>query len=40
MCPTSRNQSRSPASLPSPAAFDGEMVHRAALFVADVFACD
>src|SRR5262249_10444883 len=32
---TSRDQSRSCGSLPSTSAFDGEVVHRAALFVAD-----
>src|SRR5262249_39230268 len=31
---TSSNPSRSPGSLPSTSAFDGEVVHRAALFVA------
>src|SRR5215469_18588984 len=34
---TSPYPSRSPGRLPSTSAFDGEVVHRAALFVADVF---
>src|SRR5262249_22073668 len=33
-------RSRSRGSLPSTSAFDGEVVHRAALFVADVSVCD
>src|SRR5262245_7505389 len=33
---TSRDQSRSHASLPSTSAFDGEVAHRAALFVAEL----
>src|SRR6516162_767363 len=36
---TSRDQ-RSRGSLPSTSAFDGEVVHRAALFVVDVSVCD
>src|SRR5262245_24268109 len=37
---TSRDQSLSHVSLPSTSAFDGEVAHRAALFVADVSVCD
>src|SRR5262249_24546995 len=33
---TSRNQSRSHGSLPSTSAFDGEVAHRAALFIAEL----
>src|SRR5262245_59590105 len=36
---TSRDQSRSHANLPSTSAFDGEVAHRAAFFVAELSHC-